>query len=102
MGGREYKEIDFQKEITVEIGDFKDYDYFKEGSFYLDAPGHAIGHLCGLARVTSTQEGDPEDTFIFMGADTAHHGGAIRPNLYLLFPKRSSRCHILTNILHSV
>lgn len=86
--GREYKEIDFEKESTVDIGNFKGYDYFDDGSFYLlNAPGHAIGHLCGFARVTSTQEGDLEDTFIFMGADTAHHGGAIRPNVYLPLPK---------------
>jgi glyoxylase-like metal-dependent hydrolase (beta-lactamase superfamily II) len=84
---REYQELDFQKDSTVNIGNFKGYDYFKDGSFYLlDAPGHAIGHLCGLARVTSTEEGDSEDTFIFMGADTAHHGGAIRPNAYLPLP----------------
>ncbi|KEF54037.1 uncharacterized protein A1O9_09832 [Exophiala aquamarina CBS 119918] len=88
FSGREYKEIDFGKESTVDIGNFKGYDYFSDGSFYLlNAPGHAIGHMCGLARVTSTQEGDLEDTFIFMGADTAHHGGAIRPNEYLPLPK---------------
>lgn len=87
FAGREHEEIDFDKEPTVNIGKFKGYDYFKDGSFYLlDAPGHAIGHICGLARVTSTQEGDAEDTFVFMGADTAHHAGAIRPNMYLPLP----------------
>ena len=89
--GREYREIDFQKESTGEIAPFKFYDYFKDGSFYLlDAPGHAIGHLCGLARVTSVQEGDAEDTFVMMGADTAHHGGAIRPNAYFPLPREIS------------
>lgn len=88
FAGREHREIDFEKEPTVQIGRFRAVDYFKDGSFYLlDAPGHAIGHLCGLARVTSTQEGDPEDTFIFMGADTAHHGGEFRPTEYLPLPK---------------
>lgn len=87
FAGREYKEIDFEKVDTINIGNFKAYDYFQNGSFYLlDAPGHAIGHMCGLARVTSTQEGDSEDTFILMGADTAHHGAAIRPNRYLPLP----------------
>lgn len=88
FSGREHREIDFAKAPTTEIGKFKAYDYFKDGSFYLlNAPGHAIGHICGLARVTSVQEGDAEDTFVFMGADTAHHGGAIRPNEYLPLPK---------------
>jgi glyoxylase-like metal-dependent hydrolase (beta-lactamase superfamily II) len=88
FAGREYKEIDFDKEPTVELGRFRGYDYFKDGSFYLlDAPGHAIGHITGLARVTSTQEGDVEDTFIFMGADTAHHGASFRPTKYLPFPR---------------
>jgi glyoxylase-like metal-dependent hydrolase (beta-lactamase superfamily II) len=88
FAGREYREIDFQTESTVDIGGFEAYDYFKDGSFYLlNAPGHAVGHLCALARVTSTQEGDVEDTFICMGADAAHHGGQIRPNAYLPLPK---------------
>jgi glyoxylase-like metal-dependent hydrolase (beta-lactamase superfamily II) len=86
--GREYREIDFSKESTIQIHRFQAYDYFNDGSFFLlHAPGHAIGHMCGLARVTSTQEGDLEDTFVLMGADTAHHGGAIRPNAYLPLPR---------------
>ncbi|RVX73584.1 hypothetical protein B0A52_02472 [Exophiala mesophila] len=86
--GREYKEIDFLKERTVKLGNFQGIDFFKDGSFFLvDSPGHAIGHMCGLARVTSTQEGDAEDTFVFMGADTAHHSAAIRPNAYFPLPK---------------
>jgi len=86
--GREHKELDFDNQSTVRIGGFKGLDYFGDGSFYLlDAPGHAIGHVCGLARVTSTKEGDAEDTFIFMGADTAHHGGELRPTEYLPLPK---------------
>jgi glyoxylase-like metal-dependent hydrolase (beta-lactamase superfamily II) len=86
--GRELKVIDFDNLPTVPIGRFRAFDYFGDGSFYLlDAPGHAIGHMCGLARVTSTQDGEGEDTFIFMGADTAHHGGEFRPTEYLPFPK---------------
>ncbi|KAK5059835.1 hypothetical protein LTR84_009718 [Exophiala bonariae] len=91
FAGREHKEIDWEREPILNIGKFRGYDYFKDGSFYLlDAPGHAIGHICGLARVTSTQEGDAEDTFVFMGADTAHHGGAIRPSAYLPLPQEIS------------
>ena len=88
FAAREHKTIDFDNESTIQLGSFRGMDYFKDGSFYLlDAPGHAIGHMCGLARVTSTQEGDLEDTFVFMGGDTAHHGGEFRPTEYLPLPK---------------
>ncbi|KAI1610759.1 hypothetical protein EDD37DRAFT_631117 [Exophiala viscosa] len=88
LEGREHKELDFDNQSTVKIGGFRGLDYFGDGSFYLlDAPGHAVGHVCGLARVTSTKEGDAEDTFVFMGADTAHHGGEFRPTEYLPLPK---------------
>jgi hypothetical protein len=40
--------------------------------------------MCGVAR--HTNEGE-EDTFIFMGGDTAHHGGESRPTAYLSLPK---------------
>ncbi|KAK4941746.1 hypothetical protein LTR10_018350 [Elasticomyces elasticus] len=91
LEGREHKELDFNDQHTVTVGGFKGLDYFGDGSFYLlDAPGHAVGHVCGLARVTSTKEGDAEDTFIFMGADTAHHGGEFRPTEYLPLPKNIS------------
>ncbi len=86
--GRELKTIDFDNQSTLKLGQFRAVDYFNDGSFYLlDSPGHALGHMCGLARVTSTNEGDKEDTFIFMGADTAHHGGEFRPTEYLPLPK---------------
>ncbi|KAL8851240.1 MAG: hypothetical protein Q9221_003871 [Calogaya cf. arnoldii] len=46
---RELREISFDSD--VEIGGYKAFDYFGDGSFYLlDSPGHAIGHMCGLAR----------------------------------------------------
>lgn len=64
------------------IGGFKAHDFFGDGSFYLlDSPGHAVGHLSGLARTTTNP-----DTFIFMGADCAHHGGALRPSPYMPIP----------------
>lgn len=45
------------------IGRLEAFDYFGDGSFYLlDAPGHASGHMCGLARTTA----DPP-TFAVMG-----------------------------------
>lgn len=85
---REHKEIDFDSQATTKVGRFRAVDFFEDGSFYLvDAPGHAIGHIGALARVTSVQEGDSEDTFIFMGGDTAHHGGEFRPTAYRPLPK---------------
>lgn len=70
--GRELREISFE-ESNLKIGRFNAVDYFGDGSFYLlDTPGHLLGHLCGLARTT-------DDTFIFMGGDSAHHAGEIRP-----------------------
>jgi len=90
FAGREVKVADFQSK-PLKIGKYPAIDFFGDGSFYLlDAPGHAIGHICGLARTTSASEGDTEDTFIFMGADTAHHGGEFRPTEYLPLPKNIS------------
>lgn len=58
-------------------------DYFGDGSlFFLDAPGHAVGHINALAR-TSTNP----DTFIYMGGDSFHHCATLRPNEYTPLPK---------------
>jgi glyoxylase-like metal-dependent hydrolase (beta-lactamase superfamily II) len=67
---REFVEITFQD--GFKLGQFRAFDYFGDGSFYLlDAPGHAVGHLCGLARTTP-------DTFVFMGGDICHHNSVGR------------------------
>ncbi len=59
------------------------YDYFGDGSFFLlDAPGHAIGHICGLARTTTKP-----DTFILLGADSVHDGGELRPSEFIPIPE---------------
>lgn len=78
---RELIELDFQKDKRAcSIGPFSAFDYFEDGSFYLlYTPGHAPGHISGLARVTS-------NTFVFMGGDSAHHGGEIRPSELLPLP----------------
>jgi len=82
--GRELREISFDQ--GTKIGRFNAFDYFGDGSFYLlDSPGHAIGHICGLARVTSAP-----NSFIFMGGDACHHGGEFRPTKYLLIPESIS------------
>lgn len=80
--GRHLREIQFNGPNTLRIGNFPAVDYFGDGSFYLlDSPGHAIGHLCGLARTTV----DPP-TFILMGGDICHYAGIFRPSEYLPVP----------------
>lgn len=82
--GREVREIDFKE--GVKIGRFGTYDYFGDGSFYLlDSPGHAVGHLCALARVTAGP-----DSFVFMGGDACHHAGLFRPSEYKPLPDEIS------------
>jgi glyoxylase-like metal-dependent hydrolase (beta-lactamase superfamily II) len=82
--GREVEEIAF--EGNFKIGGFKAMDFFGDGSFYLlDSPGHAIGHMSALARVTKGER--EEETFVLMGGDACHHGGEFRPTEYLPLPK---------------
>lgn len=84
--GRNFREISFAESKLV-LGRFNAVDFFSDGSFYLlDTPGHAIGHMCGLARTTAS----PEATFIFLGGDCAHHGGEFRPTQYLPLPESLS------------
>lgn len=84
--GRHLREISFAESKLV-LGRCNAVDFFGDGSFYLlDAPGHAVGHMCGLARTTAS----PEATFIFLGGDCAHHGGEFRPTQYLPLPKSLS------------
>ncbi|KAI4102745.1 MAG: hypothetical protein LQ339_004484 [Xanthoria mediterranea] len=78
FAGRKVREIKFDKDDR--IGQYPSYDFFGDGSFYiLDVPGHAIGHISGLARTTS-------DTFVFMGGDVCHFGGSYRPTEYAPLP----------------
>ncbi|KAI1206385.1 beta-lactamase-like protein [Annulohypoxylon truncatum] len=88
--GRVVREVSF--EAGLKIGRFDAMDFFGDGSFYLlDAPGHAVGHLCALARTTAD-----EPTFVFMGADACHHPGLLRPSNYLPLPSTTSLNGILT------
>lgn len=82
--GRTLREIDFDVEGKgLKIGQYNALDFYGDGSFYLlDTPGHAIGHICGLARTSA----DPPE-FIFMGGDIAHHGGEFRPTKYIPLPE---------------
>ncbi|CAI7667262.1 unnamed protein product [Penicillium pancosmium] len=89
--GRNLREIAFEREECLKIGRFKAFDYFGDGSFYLlDSPGHAIGHLCGLARTTANP-----DTFVLLGGDVCHYGGIFRPSKYLPVPEsiKPHPCH---------
>ncbi|KAL8998546.1 MAG: hypothetical protein Q9169_002386 [Polycauliona sp. 2 TL-2023] len=86
---RELREISFDSDLT--IGGYKALDYFGDGSFYLlNSPGHAIGHMCALARTTSTPS-----TFIFLGGDCAHHNGEFRPSPTLPLPTTISPSPLL-------
>lgn len=81
--GRNFREISFTDSNLV-LGRCNAVDFFGDGSFYLlDTPGHAVGHMCGLARTTAS----PEATFILLGGDCAHHGGEFRPTQYLPLPE---------------
>ncbi|KAL8937113.1 MAG: hypothetical protein Q9216_004584 [Gyalolechia sp. 2 TL-2023] len=76
--GRNVREIEFDK--SKKIGQFPAHDLFGDGSFYLlDVPGHAVGHISGLARTTP-------DTFVFMGGDVCHFGGSYRPTKHAPLP----------------
>lgn len=68
----------------MQVGEFRALDFFGDGSFYLlDTPGHAVGHLAGLARTTTSP-----DSFILMGGDLCHHGGEMRPTSHLPIPPK--------------
>ncbi|KAH6660306.1 hypothetical protein BKA67DRAFT_667194 [Truncatella angustata] len=88
---REVREINFSTG-SVHVGRFRAFDYFGDGSFYLlDSPGHSVGHLTALARVTTSGDGNPQhDSFVFMGADACHHPGVLRPTEYLPLPSQLS------------
>ncbi|KAI1623491.1 beta-lactamase-like protein [Exophiala viscosa] len=84
--GRTLREIEFDSPEQLRIGEFSAFDYFGDGSFYLlDSPGHAIGHLCGLARTTTNP-----DTFVLMGGDICHYAGIFRPSPHLPVPSSIS------------
>ncbi|CAF9936264.1 MAG: hypothetical protein HETSPECPRED_010279 [Heterodermia speciosa] len=84
--GRAVREISFDGATTdqvLKIGRFDAVDFFRDGSFYLlDALGHAVGHLCALARTTAHPP-----SFVFLGADACHHAGVLRPTEYLPLPR---------------
>lgn len=65
--GRNMIEVPFSKDRT--IGKFESWDMFEDGSVQiLNAPGHAVGHICALIRTT-------KDSYILLGGDTCHFVG---------------------------
>lgn len=71
--------------FDLNIGGFSGYDAFGDGSFYLlSSPGPTVGHLCALARTTSS----PNSTFAFLGGDCAWHCGQFRPSPFIPLPKQ--------------
>ncbi|KAK4210334.1 hypothetical protein QBC37DRAFT_322319 [Rhypophila decipiens] len=106
--GRELIELDFDPHVdtdtdnneeavvsgekrfkTLTIGQLAAIDYFGDGSLYLlDTPGHAVGHICALARVTSSTRMDTPDTFVLLAGDAFHHPGELRPSEWLRIPDK--------------
>ncbi|KAL1640192.1 hypothetical protein SLS58_007143 [Diplodia intermedia] len=85
---RTIQELDFTTHPhRLQLGRFDAIDFFADGSFYLlNTPGHALGHICGLARTTAQPP-----TFILTSGDAAgHHGGELRPSPYLPLPSTLS------------
>lgn len=80
IAGHEVQELDFSGPLV--IAGCAAVDYFGDGSLYLlDTPGHCVGHVCALARVTSGP-----DSFVLMGGDAVHHGGELRPHPWRPLP----------------
>ena len=82
--GRTVREVEFPPNVSLTIGGFRAVDYLGDGSFYiLEGTGHAMNHLCALARTT-------EDSFILLAGDACHHVGTLRPSAYLPLPNSVS------------
>ncbi|KAJ7588121.1 beta-lactamase-like protein [Mycena floridula] len=76
LEGHDVVKVNFSNS-TLAIGGFPTVDFFGDGSFYLlDVPGHCLGHMAGLARVTPT-------SFILLAGDAFHNVGQIRPSEHL-------------------
>ncbi|KAL8702956.1 MAG: hypothetical protein Q9201_003860 [Fulgogasparrea decipioides] len=75
---RKLREISFESDLQV--GGYKAFDYFGDGSFYLlDSPG-----------VSCFRTSASPSTFILLGGDCAHHAGEFRPSPSLPLPSTIS------------
>lgn len=97
---REVKEVSFA-DSTLKIGQLQAVDFFGDGSLYLlDAPGHMVGHLCALARVTCQP-----DSFLLLAGDSVHHAAQLRPstgNPLMAGLTNEDAAHSLSRPEHSV
>ena len=81
FSGRDVHELS-SSDLTLTIGNYPAHDLLKDGSFYLlSSPGHTAGHLCALARVSTSPS-----TFIFLGGDCTHHCAQFRPSQHVPLP----------------
>ncbi|OQV02077.1 hypothetical protein CLAIMM_07328 [Cladophialophora immunda] len=91
--GREVVELAFEQSDprVCEIGGFKAWDYFGDGSFYvLHTPGHTANHLSALARTTAAAAaatGGESSTFILMAGDLVHSCMCFRPSTRYPLPE---------------
>lgn len=81
FAGKKITKLPFNR-TSLKIGGFSAIDFFKDSSLYLlDVPGHCLGHMAALARLTPT-------SFVLLAGDAFHHVAQIRPspNLAKNFP----------------
>ncbi|KAL2813845.1 beta-lactamase-like protein [Aspergillus granulosus] len=84
---RTLHELSFQ-DSPLQIGAFNAIDFFGDGSCYLlDAPGHTVGHVAALARVTADEHDARLNSFVFMGGDTCHFSAQFRPSVSRPWPE---------------
>ncbi|KAJ4349493.1 uncharacterized protein N0V89_008109 [Didymosphaeria variabile] len=92
FANREVRQLDYSG-THLSIGGLPALDYFGDGSFYLlDAPGHALGHVVGLARTTP-------DTFMLFTGDVYHHAGQVRPTANAPLPDQIHVPNLIPNPL---
>ncbi|CAN9171500.1 unnamed protein product [Alternaria alternata] len=89
---REVRQLDFS-DTKLLIGGLLPWIILVTAVFHLlDAPGHASGHLCGLARTTT-------NTFMLFTGDVYHHASQIRPSVSVPLPEYVNVPNLIPNPL---
>ncbi len=93
------RELDAATEMWQPCGPFaRAFDFFGDGSFLiLDAPGHMVGHLAGLARTA-------DEEWVLMGGDCCHHRDILadeRPMSVTSGPSGQKSFHSFTEVAQS-